>query len=126
MAISLLLAKIMGAYLIVVAAGLFINKKNYNQTLEEFKGSAHMSIIFGFLALIIGLIVVFVHNLWVNDWRVVITILGWLVLIKGITYFIFPHWIVKTAIKFKQAALTAYLIPVFVLGIYLLYMGFVG
>ena len=37
-----------------------------------------MIFITGVLALIAGLAIVNAHNLWVPDWRVVVTVLGWL------------------------------------------------
>jgi hypothetical protein len=39
---------------------------------------------------IIGLLIVVSHNIWVKDYRVVITIFGWLSLVKGIAYMAFP------------------------------------
>jgi hypothetical protein len=42
------------------------------------------------LALIAGLAIVNAHNLWVGDWRVLITILGWLLVLRGVTNLMFP------------------------------------
>ena len=38
----------------------------------------------GYLALFLGLGTVVLHNVWVEDWRVIITVFGWLTLIKGV------------------------------------------
>ncbi|WP_421724363.1 hypothetical protein [Bauldia sp.] len=37
-----------------------------------------------------GLAVVWFHNLWVRDWRVIVTLLGWLSLIAGLFRMAFP------------------------------------
>jgi hypothetical protein len=42
------------------------------------------------LALLAGLIIVNAHNLWVPDWRVLITALGWLAIFRGVMNLVFP------------------------------------
>jgi hypothetical protein len=44
--------------------------------MKEFIGSRALIFITGVLALLAGLIVVNAHNLWVPDWRVLITALA--------------------------------------------------
>ena len=41
--------------------------------------------------LTMGLVIVMTHNIWVLDWPVVITFVGWSMTIKGIVYLIFPQ-----------------------------------
>ena len=38
----------------------------------------------GYITFLLGLATVVAHNLWVADWRVAVTILGWITLVKGI------------------------------------------
>lgn len=54
------------------------------------------------ITLIMGLVTVILYNLWVKDWRVLITILGWSTLIKGISKIRFPEQIHKQAQRFKK------------------------
>jgi hypothetical protein len=56
----------------------------------------------GYITFLLGLITVVLHNLWVLDWRVFITILGWMTLLKGITKFAFPSHVHKKAQMFKK------------------------
>src|SRR6476646_9005433 len=42
-------------------------------------------------ALLAGLAIVNTHNLWVSDWRVIITILGWLAIVRGALSLLFPN-----------------------------------
>jgi hypothetical protein len=48
-----------------------------------------------------GLAVVLSHNVWVQDWRVIVTLLGWLALISGGVRVFAP----ERAIKFGKKAL---------------------
>ena len=44
---------------------------------------------------------VLVHNVWVADWRIVITLLAWLTLIKGIVRLNLPHAVPRTMMYFR-------------------------
>jgi hypothetical protein len=58
--------------------------------MKEFIGSRALIFITGVLALLAGLAVVNAHNLWVLDWRLIVTILGWLLILRGIMNLVFP------------------------------------
>lgn len=47
-------------------------------------------IILSILGIIIGLLHILAHNLWVKDWRIIITLFGWFSLMKGVSQFAFP------------------------------------
>lgn len=68
-----------------------------------------------FLAKVIGLV----------DWRLVITIMGWLVLLKGAGRILFP-WAVRRLIEKKRGDRRFLLgeVVVLLVGLYLLYYGF--
>lgn len=56
----------------------------------------------GYITFLLGLITVVLHNLWVWDWRVAITILGWTTLFKGIEKIALPERVNKKAQMFKK------------------------
>jgi hypothetical protein len=45
----------------------------------------------GVLALLAGVAVVNAHNTWVPDWRVIVTVLGWLLVVRGVMNLVFPE-----------------------------------
>ena len=49
-----------------------------------------------------GLVVVIFHNLWVADWRLIITVFGCLVLIKGVVLIVFPDSIIRATGMFQK------------------------
>lgn len=55
----------------------------------------------GYITFLLGLFTVVAHSLWVWDWRLVITLLGWTTLLKGIEKIAFPNRVNKVAQKFK-------------------------
>jgi hypothetical protein len=55
----------------------------------------------GYITFLLGLVTVVLHNIWVADWRIAITILGWVTLFKGIEKIGFPDRVNKKAQMFK-------------------------
>jgi hypothetical protein len=78
---SLFLARLMGPTFVAIALGMLINLGMYESMIAE---ALHTGILFylsGLLSLLAGLAIVNLHNIWCADWRVIFTILGWLMTI---------------------------------------------
>lgn len=121
--ISIFLAKFWGWYLIIYFLILSLNPKRILQIIKNLKDEKFV-ILVSFLAIIIGLLNILTHNIWKGDWRVIITIIGWIALFKGLALFIFPKraikWFDYINIKFVQLI---YML-LFLVGIYLLNIGY--
>jgi uncharacterized protein YjeT (DUF2065 family) len=83
MATSVFLAKLIGPVLLVAAIGLFINTSGYRAMAQEFLRGPALLYLAGILTMTAGLAIVLNHNVWVANWPVLITILGWLAVIGG-------------------------------------------
>src|SRR2546430_5781594 len=66
--------------------------------LDEFIRNRALMFIAGIITMPAGLAIVLTHNVWVADWRVLITVLGWLAAITGAFRIIAP----QDAIKFGR------------------------
>jgi len=123
---SILIAKIMGPYMVIVGIGLLCNLKFYQRMMEDFLKNAALIYLGGVYALIIGLLIVLFHNVWVAGWQVLITIFGWIGLIKGIWLIVFPNSVGKLtqAYQQKQALLRVNLVIVLVVGLLLIAKGY--
>ena len=104
----------------VIFACLFIITRQLGRTIDMSSDRAFV-IATGYTTFFLGLVTVILHNFWVNNWRVVITILGWSTLIKGIRKIGFPENINKQAQKFKKHQVYSTLFMLF-LGIWLCWM----
>ena len=120
MDISIFFAQLWGSFFVIFGL-LFIITRQLGKTIEMTDDKAFV-ISTGYITLLLGLVTVILHNVWVYDWRVVITILGWSTLIKGIMKVGFPEQIHKQAQRFKakQALSAVFLI---ILGAWLLWTG---
>lgn len=111
----------------VVAGALLSNRKNIDLLFSIY---SHPEAVFltGFLETVLGIAFVFGHNIWTPDFRGVITVIGWILLVRGIGRVFYPYRVVRMLEKYKklQSVFPPLLIFVFLTGAYLAYMGFTG
>jgi hypothetical protein len=95
MSTSRYIARLIGPVLLIIGigmvAGTFVEGESYSSLMKEFIGSRALIFTTGVLALLAGLAIVNAHNLWVPDWRVLVTVLGWLFIVRGVMNLVFPH-----------------------------------
>ena len=83
MSTSIFLARLIGPFFLIVAVSLLINQAQFRTIADEFMRSPALVFLTGLMILPVGLALVLTHNVWTADWRVLITILGWLTIISG-------------------------------------------
>ena len=120
MDLSIFLGQVVSVYLIIMGLALFINKEEMLKAAREFMGANASFVFYGALALILGLLVVFSHNVWDGTWRVIITLMGWAATIKGATAMLFPKMLKgMTGFFIKSPIINLMGFVVLVLGVYL-------
>ncbi len=121
MEITLFLARFWGS-LFMILGGLSVGAKFLGRVIEYTEDKT-ITIATGYITFLLGLATVVSHSIWVMDWRLVITLLGWTTLIKGILKIGFPGHVNKQAQMFKsQSALWGAII--FMFGAWLFWMSF--
>lgn len=80
----------------------------------------------GFMSLFMGYVLVAFHNTWTADRSVIITIVGWLALFKGLSLLLFPTSLFGATRKLTKSEAYLRYFPLYPLlfGILLLYFGF--
>jgi uncharacterized membrane protein len=91
MANSIFLARLIGPIMVAVGIGIFVNGAIYRALANEFLGSRALIYVSGILSMTAGLAIVLAHSVWVANWPVLITILGWLATIGGAIRIIVPQ-----------------------------------
>jgi hypothetical protein len=94
-AASIFLAKLIGPVALVLGIGILVNRSAMRAVLDEFIRNRALVFIAGLITMPAGLAVVLMHNVWVADWPVLITVLGWLALISGAVRLAAPQDAVK-------------------------------
>ena len=124
------LARLMGPILLVIgigmACGLIMEGAGYSNVLKEFIANRALIFLTGILALLAGVAIINVHNVWVPDWRVIVTVLGWLLVLRGIMLLVFPLTVqvFGDRVATSEAGVTAGAALTFVLGAILCVMGY--
>lgn len=111
---SLQLAGILGPVLIALSVTEYLNFKIW--------ADIHPTVVYlnGLVLLVGGLIVVRMHNNWAANWTVLITLLGWLIMLLGLVRMIFPT--AKQAQKHWSTNLL--LLTMFIVGVFLTVKGY--
>ena len=118
--------QIFSLFYIIVGIGILINPGFYKKLFEDFIENAAVLYLGGAMALTIGYLILAFHNTWTKDLSVIITIFGWLALIKGIVILIRPKIMIalSKAILKNQNILKIEAIVIIILGLAFSFLGF--
>jgi len=126
MGVAIFIARVFGLCYLILGTGFLFNRRAFAKVMEDFGKNAALTFLSGLFALVIGVVIILLHNVWVANWTVIITIIGWAGLFKGIWLIVFP----ETVPKFMQAYLNNKNLQIthasvaLILGIVLTYLGF--
>ena len=101
---SLYIGKILGPSILIVGLGLMLNLEHYRKVMDDYCKNTALSFFFGIIPLVIGIAIVLAHNVWVADWRVIITIYGWGGVMKGVWLTLFPEAIPKVIKAYQKSS----------------------
>jgi len=129
MANSKTIAGLIGPTLIALAAALLINLGSISALAESVSHDPALVLMSGVLSFVAGLAVVRVHNHWAGDWAVLVTILGWLLLVSGLVRMLFPIRLAGMAANFGQS--TGFIeageaVVLLVIGAFLSYKAYIS
>ena len=127
MEISIFLAKVLGLWLLIGCAVVLLKPKVVDIMIREINNSTALFYLTAFFTLIAGILIIVGHNIW-SGWPIVITLIGWISFIRGLLRLFFPERIKKLLdwiLEHKNYLYTSCVIGI-VIGLYLLYFGFIG
>ena len=126
MPISIFLAKLIGPVMIIVGLAVLINQDEFRKLSQEFIGSRALLFLSGLVMLPAGIAILIVHNVWRLDWRVIITIIGWLITISSAIRLLAPQFVTSRGgvmLKHPQMPLIAGIIWA-AIGFVLFFFGY--
>jgi len=123
---SKFLSKVIGIYLIFISISMFINIHQFSSLVSSMINNMPLMLALGCITLILGILMVVSHNVWQWNWRVIVTIVSWLILLKGASIVLYPQLIDKLSMAFVQNTNFAYIAAILdlILGLFLIYFGF--
>lgn len=123
---SIFLAKLIAPVMIVIGLAVLINQDDFRKLSQEIINSRALLFISGFVLLPAGIAILLVHNVWLLNWRVLITIIGWLITISSAIRLLAPRFVTDRGgmmLKHPQMPLIAGIIWA-VIGFVLFFFGY--
>jgi hypothetical protein len=123
---SIFLAQLIGPVLLTGAISLFVNGERQRAMAREFLESPPLIYLSGILVMTAGLAIVLNHNVWALDWRILITLVGWMALIGGAFRILFFDEVEKIGEKMlnRPWSLTIGGVVWLVIAVVLIYFGY--
>jgi hypothetical protein len=127
MLLSIFLAKFFGLYLAISCFSLLLKFKKVQQVISKWDDQLGLFYFSGLINLFIGLFFVLIHSVWTLDWRLIVTLMGYLILLKGLIRLFFAEKAFQKCVSlFKENPQRIKIITAvfLVIGLYLIYIGF--
>jgi len=124
MDLSIFLARLLGLYFLIVAIELILRRHEFEGAVKDFASSKGLLVFSGSISLILGLAVVIGHPVYEMGFHGLITLLGYLMILRGIWRMAFPSRIQKKLVTCFQQGYKLIFLILLVLGVYLTYAGF--
>jgi hypothetical protein len=88
---SIFLARLIGPPLAVLGVGMLLHPAVYVAAVVDMLRSPGLIYLACFVGLLGGVALVLVHNVWERDWRVIITLLGWISIVDSASWILLPR-----------------------------------
>ena len=118
-------ARVLGPFLAIVAIVAVIRMRDMPQLLSEFTASSVWPWVTGTFVLLGGVAIVASHQIWRGPAAIIVSVLGWLLVVRGIVLLAFPDVLASVADRIidLEGAWIPILVVMAVIGLYLTYIG---
>lgn len=119
--------QLLGLGYLAAGLGMLINSKFYKRMIEQMLDSPPVIYVSGFMALAVGYLLLAFYSTWGANLRLILTIIGWIALFKGLTAIILPQLLIKVSHGFVRSdkTVTGAGLVMTALGIVMMYLGFI-
>lgn len=121
---SYVFANFLGLYLLILGLVLVTRYEYYTMLFRSVKLTPFNMLMTGFLTIFFGLFLIEHHNVWVFKPRLLLTLLSWWILLKGLVIVLFPEAMVELYYRFmtpKRVLIGSFIC--IVLGILMVFDG---
>ena len=122
MDITILVAKILGVYLVVAGLFLLIKGKSIPHLLKDFFDHPATVYLTGIILIFLSSMYLIQYNIWDGSWKTVVTFFVWLVMLKGVTYVFAPKLLSEMNIQKFRSAFGVYGIVAIIIGFYIFFL----
>ncbi|MBU1445854.1 hypothetical protein KKD70_01160 [Patescibacteria group bacterium] len=109
MELSVYLGKLISVVLVVIGLALLIRSAYYTKVYKTWMKNEGLMLFTTMVLLVAGVALVLAHNVWTASWEVIITIVGWGMVLKGAIFAFLPKELNKLIERFLNMS---WLLPI--------------
>jgi len=89
---SALVIQVAALFMLVVGFSYMFQGRQWRRFTQEVKEAPHRLFPLALLMVVFGSAVIVLHNEWTVGWELAVTVLGWVLLLKGAALLVYPHF----------------------------------
>lgn len=119
------LAALLGWYLVLIMPLWVIRRERLNEVMRSFFDSPALIFFSGSVAIFLGLLLLLFHHQWSLDWKGLITVMGYLSVIKGLIRLYLPEYCRNMAQKLVESGwILSVAIIFWIIGLFFLHAAY--
>jgi predicted membrane channel-forming protein YqfA (hemolysin III family) len=120
------IARLVGPIFCAIGLGMLLSSASYQELARQFLTGYTFIYFSGILLLLAGLIILNAHHVWTRDWRLAITLIGWLFACGGTFRLIAPQFVsqIGSVLLLSSGFFQVAGIVFLVLGAFLTFKGY--
>lgn len=120
------ISKLLGPVILVLSIPMIVTPASFKETGRRFLADRPLVLVSGVLAMVGGLSIVNMHNVWAMDWTLIVTLFGWALVLGGALRISAPQLVEKVGNGMLQRPAMTRISGVFwiVLGAFLTFKGY--
>jgi len=123
MDITILVAKVLGIYLVISGLVLLFKGKTIPHMLKDFFDHPAVVYLTGIILIFLASMYLIQYNIWDSTWRALVTLFVWLVMFKGLIYIFSPQAFNELTVKKFKSVFGVYGLIAILMGIYLFFLN---
>ncbi len=125
MDITVFLAQIWGPIMIALGLGIFTSRSHYVKIYRDLEKEPFAALVFGMFATALGIMQIGAHNAWNTLPQILVSVLGWGLLLKGLVFIVAPRLVDRSGNRaIKSGLLPIVATAVLIFGVYLAWVGY--
>lgn len=124
---TIFLAQLWGPVILAVAIGIFVSRNYYTKIYKDIEKEPLAILIFGMIGTVAAIAQILTHNVWNTLPEILISLFGWMLLIKSLAFLIAPRFVDKSSeIFYKGGFVSVAGVVMLIIGGYLTWFGFLA
>lgn len=125
---TLIAARILGPLLLAAGVAFILQRARMLGAVDAFIEDDTLAVFAGFISLALGLTLTALHDRWSGFTQIVISLIGWIAVVRGVLLLFAPAIAQQAAAHFVTQPAIAPIVGcvLALLGVWLAYVGFVG